>query len=503
MRNVKLAATVALAAVATLGFWWLTFDAHDDPVAAPLPQQVPSAPLPDAAARPAAVTAATNGEEPVETTLEDVYLACDGLLHGVLPDYEMRDGAVLAAPDCLAALDGLFLEESASNALLPVSPPLRWRDLFDDVAGDVSAVVAAAGDPDCAVPEGDIRPELGAACAARPMVELAAMAHACGNILVGAFKTPASGGWGDVTLETPGRLPVLLWRTISGLYSNYDRDGQARQRMIDQYAASSSDQQTFLRQRRDEDRLRFRTAWLASKCMRDGAWLTWMAARPRQFDNMMARAARLGDSFALAHDTGTPERARRLLAINPAQAYLHLAALESNRIESEWARKVRSIDQEAREPYLEVRRQYLALAGVECPAPCSEENLRALETEHERTVWIWRTRCYIDLPNCPLAEKIEELEAALKPARVAAGQVMAPLREEYRSRIEAVRLKYVIAAETAAAAAGVELRARGYADEARLDGYRLHLARVAAQAMIAEHRAQFGTGGSSDASPPP
>ena len=80
---------------------------------------------------------------------------------------------------------------------------------------------------------------------------------------------------------------------------------------------------------------------------------------------------------------------------------------------------------------------------------------------------------------------------------------MAPLREEYRGRIEAVRLKYVIAAETAAAAAGVELRARGYADEARLDGYRLHLARVAAQAMIAEHQAQFGTGGSSDASPPP
>ena len=75
----------------------------------------------------------------------------------------MRDGAALAAPDCVGALDSLFLEESASSALLPMSPPVRWRDLFDNVAGDVSAVVAAAGEPDCAVPEGNVRPELGAA----------------------------------------------------------------------------------------------------------------------------------------------------------------------------------------------------------------------------------------------------------------------------------------------------------------------------------------------------
>ena len=66
--------------------------------------------------------------------------------------------------------------------------------------------------------------------------------------------------------------------------------------------------------------------------------------------------------------------------------------------------------------------------------------------------------------------------------------------DQHRRRVEAVRLKYVIAAETIAAASGVSLRGR-YANPAgpgHLDGHDTHLARVAAQAMIAEHRARFG-----------
>ncbi len=67
-------------------------------------------------------------------------------------------------------------------------------------------------------------------------------------------------------------------------------------------------------------------------------------------------------------------------------------------------------------------------------------------------------------------------------------------------------MKYVIAAQTVAAAAGIELHASGYADPAKpahLDVYGVQQARVAAQAMIAEHQARFGAGGSSDASAPP
>ena len=492
---------------ATAGLWWLTLDPEQPRSEAPLAQNVPKAPLPEAVPRSAAVAAATNDEEPVASTLEDVYLACDGLLHTVLPDYRaLRDGTALAAPDCLAALDGLFLGESASSALLPVSPPLRWRDLFNDVAGDISAVVAAADDPDCAVPEGNIRPELGAACAARPLAELATLAHACGHILLGAFDTPGKDRWDDVVLKTPGGLPVSFSRT-SHLYANYDRDGQARQRMVDQYAASSPDQQSYWHNRRREDEKRFRTAWLASKCVRHGGSLAWMADRPRLFDDMMARAARLGDSFALAHDVGTPERARRLLAIDPAQAYLHLAVLESNRLHDEWSRKARAVENETEKPYFDVRRRYLALAGVECPDPCSEENLRALETEHERTVWRWRARCYRQLPEpCPLAEKIEAMREALAPARRAAAPRLASLREEYLGLTEAARLKYVIAAEAVAAAAGVESRGHHYANPERpehLDSHGVHLARVAARAMIAEHQARLGAGGSSHTSAPP
>ena len=57
-------------------------------------------------------------------------------------------------------------------------------------------------------------------------------------------------------------------------------------------------------------------------------------------------------------------------------------------------------------------------------------------------------------------------------------------------------MKYVIAAQTVAAAAGVELRVWPYADPANpkhLDAYGVQQARVAAHAMIAEHQAQFGT----------
>ena len=464
--------------------------------------------MPDAAPGPAAVaTAATEGGKPVATTLADLYAACGGILQGGLPpdDASLRDGAALATPDCLAALDSRFLEESASSALLPVSPPLRWRDLFDDLPGDVSAVVAAAGDPDCEVSEGEIRPDLSEVCAARPMAELAALSHACGVVF--NIRGPGnSRRWAEVVFRTPGTIP-LVRVSRGGIYARYDPNGEARQMALDRYAASSPDQQSYWHNRRREDEKRFRTAWLASKCVRHGGSLAWMADRPRLFDDMMARAARLGDSFALAHDVGTPERARRLLAIDPAQAYLHLAVLESNRLHDEWSRKARAVENETEKPYFDVRRRYLALAGVECPDPCSEENLRALETEHERTVWRWRARCYRQLPEpCPLAEKIEAMREALAPARRAAAPRLASLREEYLGLTEAARLKYVIAAEAVAAAAGVESRGHHYANPERpehLDSHGVHLARVAARAMIAEHQARLGAGGSSHTSAPP
>ena len=501
MRRMMLAATgLVISAVVVLGFWWLEPKAGKTAGrivdASSAQQAMPSRPAPrqpNADAEPKA----TNETGPVATSLDDVYGACGGMLQGGLPpDHRaLRDGGMLAGAGCLQALDSLFSEESASSALLPVVPPMRWNDLFDDVAGDISAVIAAAGDPECAVPQGEIRPHLGAGCAARPMAELAALVHACGSIFPSAFEGPSdSRPWSDVTLRTPGTLPFSPASRLRKLYSNYDPDGEARQRMIDQYASSASDQETYWRLRHDEDRLSFRTAWLASKCAPHVNWLGWMGARPNVFDDMMARAARLGDPFALAHDVGTTERARQLLAINPAQAYLHLAVLESNRAHEEWEGQARELVNEAERPYFDVRRRFLALAGVECPSPCSEDDLRALETSHERALALWRTGCFIAADRCPDIVEMEALEEALKPARRAAGLAQQGVLAEHRRRVEAVRLKYVIAAETIAAASGVSLRGR-YANPAgpgHLDGHDTHLARVAAQAMIAEHRARFG-----------
>ncbi len=158
MRRMMLAATgLVISAVVVLGFWWLepkagkTAERIVDASAAQ--QAMPSGPAPrqpNADAEPKA----TNETGPVATSLDDVYSACGGMLQGGLPpDHRAwRDGGMLAGAGCLQALGSLFSEESASSALLPVVPPMRWNDLFDDVAGDISAVIAAAGDPECAVP---------------------------------------------------------------------------------------------------------------------------------------------------------------------------------------------------------------------------------------------------------------------------------------------------------------------------------------------------------------
>ena len=503
----SLAATAALATVAASGLWWLAFGAHERPVEAPLAQQpMPSEALPDATPRPAEVPApATNGEKRPATTLDDLYAACGGMLQGGLPpdDVALRS-TPLGAPDCVAALDSMFLGKSASATMLPVSPPIRWGDLFDDVGGNISAVIAAANDPQCVVPEAEIRPELGARCAARPMAKLAVLAHACGSTF--DIRGPRENRpWDQVETTEPGAYPLTIVDLDGMRYEEYDPDGERRQERLDAYARYSADQETYWTRRREEDQLRFRSAWLASKCAPHVGWLGWMRARPDAFDDLMTRAAALGDPFALAHNTVTPERARRLVATNPAQAYLHLAALESGRVRDEWEREARALRDEAEKPYFDARRRYLAFFGIECPDPCSESALRALETEHKRTVRVKRIGCSIRPGRCARAE-LDELEEALNPARRATAAAQEGPEAEHRRRAEAVRMKYVIAAQTVAAAAGIELHASGYADPAKpthLDVYGVQQARVAAQAMIAEHQARFGTGGSSDASAPP
>ena len=495
----SLAATAALATVGALGLWWLAFGANERPVEAPLAQQpMPSQPLPDAEPRQAAAAPATGGEKPVATTLDDLYAACGDMLQGGLPPDEVAlRSTPLAAPDCVAALDSVFLRELASAPWLPVVPPIRWGDLFDDVAGDISTVNVAANDPQCVVPEAEIRPDLGARCAARPMAELAVLAHACGSIF--DIRGPReSRPWDEVDItelerDAHAQLNLALYGTR---YEKYDPDGLRRQERPDGYAVRySADQQAYWTRRREEDQLRFRSAWLASKCAPHVGWLGWMRARPDAFDDLMTRAAALGDPFALAHNTVTPERARRLVATNPAQAYLHLAALESGRIRDEWERKARALRDEAEKPYFDARRRYLAFFGIECPDPCSESDLRALETEQRNTVRMRRFGCLQPSGRCARTE-LDELEEALDPARRATAAAQRGPLAEHRRRAEAVRMKYMIAAQAAAAAAGVELRVRPYADPANpthLDAYEVQQARVAAQAMIAEHQAQFGT----------
>lgn len=107
--------------------------------------------------------------------LADARQFCVDLLLGVAPDgmREILAGRQLGPPKCLAALDRLFLREDAAETSVRLARPMTWEDLFNDVRGDVEAVLDAIEREECAALPDDIRPELSQACDARRMAEVA------------------------------------------------------------------------------------------------------------------------------------------------------------------------------------------------------------------------------------------------------------------------------------------------------------------------------------------
>ena len=223
--------------------------------------------------------------------------------------------------DCTAALDRRFLDAPVSNTMLPASSAPSWRQVFSGFPAKAETVWAAVQNENCDVPDGGIRPHLASDCAARAMAEVAVFAGACG--------VAHSEQWIDGT-----GLPRGVPRdNIYGHYLSRVLPGHLRT-PVDALASASSDQDSYWRDRERLEELYLRTAWTKYKCdsLRSTA-LAMFDATTLDHDTLMARAAKLGDGFALAHHAGPPPHVDALMDINPVQAFIHLARTEARDVQ--------------------------------------------------------------------------------------------------------------------------------------------------------------------------
>ena len=448
--------------------------------------------------------------------LADARHYCSDLLLGVGPKnfreiYAGRD----VGPECMAALEGMFLREGTGRIIVPLSRPMTWEDLFNDVRGDVEAVLAALGKEECVTRPDDIRADLAETCAARPMAEVARLRDVCGFV----FPSALGQDWRD---ETAAPFYAESGVVVPENFSNYWNSAKTRQRQADKIAAYSQgiteepndsrllaenrpageldgraarmaklDRAILERQRASYRALAaqerqfpgrrmarldeefFRTSWLASQCAPHYPALRWMADRPEQFQGLMARAASLGDEFALTDRLASRQQAEQLMDTNPMQALLHLAQLEGQAIDREWEAADKEFRRKAMLPHFETRRALLALAGIECEEPCAEADLYALEQERARDLESWRTSCFIKREACKDLSRLDALRAQLWDTEMELSDTKAERSLPYRKRRDTAKLRRVLTAEALAARSGVTLNRDalyyGVANPDRLD----------------------------------
>ncbi len=140
---------------------------------------------------------------------------------------------------CWDALETHFLPLPVARAILPVSPPLTWRDVFSDIAADIDAVDAALADEDCAVPAGEIRPEL--ACPARAMAELHVLRDACARL---SYPPPFSLSRAGFDLES---LRMTNWSRLDRAPYRRNVNSAVREKTLARWAEEAPPHR-FLRQ---------------------------------------------------------------------------------------------------------------------------------------------------------------------------------------------------------------------------------------------------------------
>ena len=403
--------------------------------AAPLAAVPPAGTLAQTASGSSRTDAGPAPEQGKPPETADVRLACSMLDDGEL------DRAV--TDECVAALEARFLPLPVSRAILPVSPPLTWGDVFGDVGRKIELVEAALADAACDVPDGEIRPDLAARCVARAMAELHVLRESCR--LSRSIRSPR--------LSRPGfdleSLRRVRWERVYRNWYLINIDGAARDRLLARWTEEAPDQQTYAAGRERLDDLYFRTAWKRARCAGARDELDW--TRGDRWYGLLGRAARLGDSFALAHHLGGPGHAVKLAETDPPLAQLQLASLELRAVWQRWTEEDSELGWRNAEERLDDNIRLLTLAGMDCGDPCTVESVSKALHRYPSV----RSRC--QAANCENLEKMLELERALgRPVEEFLDSM--PARSlPHRKRAEAVAIKHVLAVEALARAAGVEV----------------------------------------------
>ena len=406
-----------------------------------------------------------NAAVPAPPSLAEVVERCAELLHPDAPsalvllagrtvsdpaDWPPADWppADWRTPACGAALDAYFGAAAVAETLLPLVDPLPWRAIFDDPAAKAQALAAPLADPACAVGADDLRPDRKARCSARAMAEVAVFEEACNTVV--PFAAP--GG-----RSPPSHVTMADWNPGNHHMQHLGERGRASH--LEWIAESSASQEEYWARRRATDEWHLRTKWLEVACLTHITTVRWLNERSEQYGALMARAAGLGDAFALAHARISRARALRLRDHNRELAYLHLALIDSEAALAESRQADDAYWRQRLAPFKESRRRILALAGLECPAPCADEDLRRLE--HHPKLGEWKMFCRIQGENCDAFEEWRALEANMAPA-FAGDHRAAERHMPYRQKAERIKMAYRLAVESLAAAKGVAIAPLGW-----------------------------------------
>jgi len=219
-------------------------------------------------------------------------------------------------------LDQWYLDEALTASILPVSRPVRWRDVFDEVQPKIEAVRTALGDQRCNVTAGVIQYDLAEYCHARSMVELQVAMDVCSHVESdGSYTVVVSPDWSS---EQNG-IDHYLSRVWPGHHLS-----------LSQGLDSSEDQATYFRGRQSLERARYRTEWVLRRCQLLVSELPNRGAtNSAMLPPLLPIAARLGDGFGLAaypvpglkpNPAADGPHLARLLETNPLQAFIHYAS---------------------------------------------------------------------------------------------------------------------------------------------------------------------------------
>lgn len=277
---------------------------------------------------------------------EDVVSRCD-----YLQDSETTGRL---GQDCVSALDQWFLDKPLTASILPVSRPVRWKDVFDEVQPKIEAVRTALDDPRCVMTAGVIRDDLADHCHARSMVELQVAMDVCSHVdSDGSYTVVVSPDWSSEQNGVDHYLSRVWPGHLQSLVQGLD---------------SSEDQASYLRGRQLVEQARYRTEWILRRCQLLVSELpNRVAANSANLPPLLPIAARHGDEFGLAvypvrglepNPAADGPHLERLLETNPLQAFIHYASWYPRWVHLLWTEAT------GHEPAL-LGQSLLELAGVD------------------------------------------------------------------------------------------------------------------------------------------